>query len=136
VDGVYQIRSRRTGQIIETSVADGQQSAHVMQGRYIVLDTQQWQISRAGQYYKLLSKDGKQALQAVTASELVLEARPASEDVSQLWQIDQTTDGSYRIESAVNKLALTAATGGTNPTRLDLKKYTGDDAQKWILAVP
>jgi len=136
VDGTYQIRSRGTGQIIETSVADGQQNARVMQGRYIVLDTQQWQIVRAGRYDKLLSKDGKQALQSVIASGPVLEARPVSEDVSQLWQIDQTTDGSYRIESAEGKLALTAAVGGTNPTRLELKKYTGDDAQKWILAVP
>lgn len=54
---------------------------------------------------------------------------------ARLWQIDQTTDGSYRIESAADKLALTT-TGGTNPTQLELKKYTGDDAQKWLIAAP
>jgi arabinan endo-1,5-alpha-L-arabinosidase len=135
-NGTYQIRSKRTGQIIQTITAAGQEIPAVKQGRYIVLDTQRWQLTRTGRYYKLLSIDGKLALQTATAPEPTLEAAPASDAQNQLWQIDQATDGSYRIESAADKLALTAATGGTNPTQLDLKKYTGDDTQKWFIAAP
>ena len=134
-DGAWQLRSKRTGQIIETSSTAGQQNLTVQQGRYNVLDTQKWQLTRAGKYYKLLAIDGKQALQAAT-SEPALQIAPVSDTINQLWQIDQTTDGSYRIEAADNKLALTAATSGANPTQLNLKKYNGDDAQKWFIVAP
>lgn len=135
-NGAYQVRSKRTGQILQTISIPGQDSPAVKQGRYIVIDTQKWQLTRAGKYYKLLTNDGKQALQIGLASSPALEVASVSETANQLWQIDQATDGSYRIESTANKLALTAVTGGTNPAQLDLQKYTGDDAQKWFILAP
>jgi hypothetical protein len=54
----------------------------------------------------------------------------------QLWKIDQLTDGSYRIASKVNKLALTATIKVKPGSGIALQTFTGDDAQRWVVTAP
>jgi hypothetical protein len=55
---------------------------------------------------------------------------------NQLWKIDQLTDGTYRIASKVNKLALTATIKVKPGSGIALQTFTGDDAQRWVVTAP
>ena len=55
---------------------------------------------------------------------------------NQLWKIDQFNDGSYRIASKAGKLALTATVKVKLGNGIALQMFTGDDAQRWVIAAP
>ncbi len=132
--GIYQARSKRTGLNLQESTIAGQAATVIQQDRYLVRDNQKWELTHVGQYYKLNAVGSKNALQAAAAPPSKLPPIAVSDD--QLWKIDQTSDGTFRILSKANHRALTSAVSGTKPAGIELTEYKDDDAQKWILAVP
>jgi arabinan endo-1,5-alpha-L-arabinosidase len=131
--GIYQARSKRTGLNLQESTIAGQTATVIQQDRYLVRDNQKWELTQVGQYYKLTGVGSKNTLQAAAAT---VEIAADSGGDDQLWKIDQTSDGTFRILSKANHRALTSAVGGTKPAGIELTEYKADDAQKWILTVP
>jgi hypothetical protein len=87
----------------------------------------------AGGFYRIVSASGGKGLQSVGAK---AEMAPLGGADNQLWKIDQLSDGSYRIASKATKLAL-AATAKLDPGNgTGLQTFTGDDAQRWVIAAP
>jgi hypothetical protein len=65
-----------------------------------------------------------------------VELAPFTGEENQLWKIDQLTDGSYRIASKGEKLAL-AATLKTRPgTGISLEAFNGNEAERWQIITP
>ena len=127
-DGTYQIRSQRTGNILQCS------TNAVGTGRYLVHDNQKWIIAPAdGGLYKIVSAAGENVLEA---ADVTLGIAPFNGAENQLWKIDQLSDGSYRIASKVNKLALTATFKIRPGNGIALQTFTGDDAQHWVIVAP
>jgi arabinan endo-1,5-alpha-L-arabinosidase len=127
-DGTYQIRSQRTGTVLQSS------TNLVQTARYLVRDNQKWNVAPAGGgFYKINSVAGENVLAAADGTAAVA---PFTGAANQLWKIDQLTDGSYRIASKAGKLAL-AATVKIKPNNgIALQSFTGDDAQRWVIAAP
>ncbi|HEY1719154.1 MAG TPA: family 43 glycosylhydrolase [Verrucomicrobiae bacterium] len=131
-DGTYQIRSQRTGTILQASTNAAANS--VQTGRYLVRDNQKWNITIAGGgFYKITSAMGENVL---TAADETADVAPFSGADNQLWKIDQLADGSYRIASKTGKLALTAAFKTRPGNGIALQPFTGDDAQRWVITAP
>ncbi|MCB0646982.1 MAG: family 43 glycosylhydrolase [Saprospiraceae bacterium] len=114
-------------------------------GDYISRPHQKWAVSPVaeaggyfgGQYYKILI-DGTERALAATADGEVITVPAYTGDVSQLWKIDQLTDGSYRImpkevPNSKEELALISF-GDTRPTlgKFDMK----NDNCKWNFRMP
>ena len=164
-DGTYQIRSQRTGMVLQSST-NGVKTA-----RYFVRDYQKWTMTPAGGgFYKISSAEGGNGLEATGLRRAVVPtvaagtlaafgttlrigdqmatATQAGETVpqygtvpftgagNQLWKIDQLNDGSYRIASKVNKLALSATFKIKSGNGIGLQAFTGDDSQRWVIAAP
>ena len=130
-DGTYQIRSQRTGMVLQSSTNS------VESARYFVRDYQKWEITPAGGgFYKIIdAKDGN-ALEAAEGTVLQCGIAPFTGADNQLWKIDQLADGSYRITSKVNKLALTAPVKMNRGNMIALQSFTGGDVQRWVIAEP
>jgi arabinan endo-1,5-alpha-L-arabinosidase len=127
-DGIYQIRSRRTGMILQAD-DNGVETAH-----YLLQENQKWKITPAGHgFYKISSAPGKKVLQ--TTGENVEVARFTGAE-NQLWKIDEISENNYRIASQANNLALTALNNENPENGLALKTFTGDDAQQWVITAP
>jgi arabinan endo-1,5-alpha-L-arabinosidase len=131
-DGTYQIRSQRTGGVLEISANAA--ASRVQTARYLVRENQKWNITPAGSgFYKITDAAGKNVLEAEDA---MVDVAPFAGADNQLWKIDQLADGSYRIASKAGKLAL-AATFKTKPGNgVALQEFTGDAAQRWVIAAP
>jgi arabinan endo-1,5-alpha-L-arabinosidase len=127
-DGTYQIRSQRTGMVLQ-SFTNGVKTA-----RYFVRDYQKWTMTpTGGGFYKIIDATDGNGLEAADGT---VEVMPFTGADNQLWKIDQLADGSYRIASKDNKLAL-AATIKTKPGNgIALQSFTGDDTQRWVIAAP
>lgn len=109
-------------------------------GDYMVRPHQRWTITAVpeaggylgGAYYKIVIADTNRALTA-TADKEVIAAPEFTGAPEQLWQIDQLTDGTYRImpkeiPGCAEKLALISA-GDSTPT---LGKFDmNSDNSKW-----
>jgi arabinan endo-1,5-alpha-L-arabinosidase len=127
-DGDYQIRSLRTGTILEDS-ANGVQTAH-----YLIRDNQKWSIAPAGHgLYKIENVANGSCLQPDGEE---VESTPFTGAENQLWKIDQLSSGSYRIESKTGSLALTAAAETKPGAGVALQAFNGDDAQRWVISAP
>ena len=126
--GTYQIRSQRTGTILQASTNT------VETARYLVHDNQKWNIAPAGEgFYKIASAAGEKVL---TASGEIVTTAPFTGAENQLWKIDQLTDVSHRIAAKAGKLALTATFKTKPGNGIALEKFTGDDAQRWVITTP
>ena len=127
-DGTYQIRSQRTGMVLQSSTNS------VESARYFVRDYQKWTITPAGGgFYKIIdAKEGN----ALEAADEAPDVAPFTGADNQLWKIDQLADGSYRIASKINKLTLTTAFKIRPGNGVALQSFTGDDAQRWVIAEP
>ena len=132
-EGTYQIRSPRTGTILQQS--SGSTNAPVAQtARYLILDHQKWSIAPAGGgLYKITGVASGDVLQSEGE---IASFAPFSNAENQLWKIDQLSDGAYRIAGKANKLALTAMVNTKPGNGVALKSFSGEDAQRWILALP
>jgi arabinan endo-1,5-alpha-L-arabinosidase len=127
-DGTYQIRSQRTGTILQSST-NGVETA-----RYLVHDNQKWIITPAsGGFYKIISVAGEDGLEATGKT---ADVAPFTGTDNQLWKIDQLNDGSYRIASKASKFALTATIKIKPGNGIALQPFTSDDAQRWVIAAP
>ena len=127
-DGTYQIRSQRTGTILQAS------TNQVQTARYLIHDNQKWNVASAGGgFYKITSAAGDNAL-AATGEVAVIAPFTGAND--QLWKLDQLADGSYRIASKVNRLALTATIKIKPGNGIALQSFTGDDSQHWAITAP
>jgi arabinan endo-1,5-alpha-L-arabinosidase len=127
-DGTYQIRSERTGTILQAT------TNNVETARYLAHENQRWTIASAGGgFYKISNAAGENVLAATNGT---LAIGPFTGTDDQLWKIDQLTDGTYRITSRPDQFALTA----TNKTKSDngvaLRPFTGDATQRWVIAAP
>jgi hypothetical protein len=71
-----------------------------------------------------------------SAADGTVAATPFTGVENQLWKTDQLADGSYRIASKADKLALTATFKTRPGNGVALQPFTGDDAQHWVIAVP
>ena len=125
--GTYQIRSQRTGTILQSS------TNAVETARYLVHDNQKWNLTPVGGFCKIASGAGANVL---TARGEATTVEPFIGADNQLWKIDQLTDGSHRIASKLGKLALTATFKTKPGNGIALEKFTGDDAQRWAIAAP
>jgi len=127
-DGTYQIRSQRTGMVVQ-SFTNGVRTA-----RYFVRDYQKWAITPAGGgFYKLISVASTNCLEVTDAT---ADVAPFTGADNQLWKIDQLSDGSYRIASKVNKLVLASTVKIKPGNGIALQSFNGDDAQRWVIAEP
>ena len=132
-DGTYQIRSQRTGTVLQSSANTN--GIKTVTARYLVQEDQKWTITPAGGgFYKITVVAGENALQ-VAAGGAVDTATFTGAD-NQLWKIDQVSDGSYRIASKANKLALTAMFKIKPGNTIALQPFTGDDTQRWVITAP
>jgi arabinan endo-1,5-alpha-L-arabinosidase len=101
--------------------------------RYLVHDNQKWTVTPAGGgLCKISSVAGENAL----AADETVDVAPFTGENHQLWKIDQLDDGSYRIASRINNLALTATINKNTPNHIALQSFTGDDAQRWVITAP
>jgi len=126
-DGVYQVRSLRTGMILQGPTGT---NAAVQMGRYLSREHQKWDISPAGHgFYKVLNAKTGNALTADGAGTSLTSFTGADD---QLWKLDQLSDGSYRIKSRSAGLALSTA----EKSRVTLGQFTGDDTQHWQIVAP
>lgn len=122
--GTYQIRSQRTGTILQAS------TNLVETARYLARDHQQWNIAPAGGgFYKI-----ENAASGLALTQMGTAAFAGTDN--QLWKLDQLEDGSYRIASKAGKLALSAVFKTRTGSGIALDPFTGDDAQRWIITTP
>jgi arabinan endo-1,5-alpha-L-arabinosidase len=136
--GVYQILSSATEDTLEVSVPNPAIAAapniapHL--GRYLAVEAQQWSIEPAGAgLYKLINLGTKGALSVVSAEDARLELSSEFTGADpQLWQMDQLTDGSYRILSKAAHQCLSQSKQGN----VDLTPCVADDAHRWIIGTP
>jgi arabinan endo-1,5-alpha-L-arabinosidase len=127
-DGTYQIRSQRTGMVLQSS------TNVVKTERYLARDYQKWTITPAGHgFYEINSASDTNCLEAAGAA---VDIAPFTGADNQLWKIDQLADGSHRIASKIDKLALTAAFKSKPGNGVALQPFTGDDAQRWVIDAP
>jgi len=127
-DGTYQIRSQRTGMILQSS------TNVVKTERYLARDYQKWNITSAGHgFYKISDVAVTNALEA---AEGTLDLSPFTGADNQLWKIDQLDDGSYRIDSKVAKSALTAAFKIRPGNGVVLQPFDGNGSQRWVITEP
>jgi arabinan endo-1,5-alpha-L-arabinosidase len=127
-DGTYQIRSQRTGMILQSS------TNAVETARYLARDYQKWTITPAGHgFYEISSVADTNALAANSAT---VSIAPFAGGDDQLWKIDQLSDGSYRIKSKASQLALSATVKAKRDNEVALQTFTGDDAQRWVITEP
>jgi arabinan endo-1,5-alpha-L-arabinosidase len=133
-NGTYQIRSQPTGMVLQSS------TNAVTTAKYLVHDEQKWNLTSAGGgCYKIVSVAGTNSLEAwglVLNNIEALTVAPITGADNQLWKIDQLSDGSYRIASKVNKLALTVPVKINPGNSIALQPFTGDAAQRWVIAAP
>jgi arabinan endo-1,5-alpha-L-arabinosidase len=130
-DGVYQIRSKRTGYVLGVAglTSDG---TPVKQARYITADSQKWELTNiGGERYQIRRLDSPLAL-GLLGNGLALQGG----DGHQVWSVQQLDDGSFRIETHDGKTLTAVGGDGSRPGDLDLESYTGDDAQKWLIIKP
>ncbi len=127
-EGTYQIRSQRTGMILQAS------TNAVETARYLVRENQKWNITSAGGgFYKITSAAGENVLTAI--GETATSAPFIGAD-NQLWKIDQLTDGSHRIASKTGKLALTTMFKTKSGNGIALRPFNSNEAQRWVIAAP
>jgi len=106
----------------------------VQTARYLVHDNQKWIIAPASDgFYKIISVAGEDGLEATGKT---ADVAPFTGTDNQLWKIDQLNDGSYRIAPKAGKLALTATVKTKPGNGIALQPFTGDDAQRWVIAAP
>jgi arabinan endo-1,5-alpha-L-arabinosidase len=126
--GKYQIRSLRTGMVLQLSTNS------VETALYLVHDNQKWNVVPAGGgFYKITSAAGNNVLSAADGAAIVAAFNGADQ---QLWKIDQLADGSYRLASKIGKLALTAKTKIRPHNGVTLEAFTGDETQRWVITTP
>ncbi len=119
-EGAYQIRSQRSGNVLQTSTNGVRSTA------YLSRDFQKWTITPAGGgFYKIINVQSQDSLKAAGES---VDVELFTGADNQLWKIDQLTDGTYRIAAKGSGLALTGSNG--------LKVFTGDEAQAWVITAP
>jgi arabinan endo-1,5-alpha-L-arabinosidase len=127
-DGTYQIRSERTGTILQATTNS------VETARYLAHENQRWTIAAAsGGFYKISNATGENVL---TTTNGTLAIVPFAGTDDQLWKIDQLTDGTYRIASRPDQLALTATNKTKSGDGVALRPFTGDTTQRWVIAAP
>lgn len=128
-DGVYQIRSLRTGTILEAST-NGVRTA-----RYLVHDNQKWNVTPAGHgFYKIANVADGNCLQSDSGE---IETAQFTGAENQLWKIDELSNGSYRIKSIASQLALMAALENSRGNHVALEPFrASDDSQRWVVSAP
>jgi arabinan endo-1,5-alpha-L-arabinosidase len=128
-DGTYQVRSQRTGTVLQLS------TNLALTDLYLVHNNQKWNISSAGGgTYKITNVAGGKAL---TATKGMVDFAPFTGADDQLWKIDQLSDATYRIASITGHLALTSLSKARPGNRfVKLQPFNGDDNQHWILTAP
>ncbi len=126
--GTYQIRSQRTGAILQAS------TNLVETARYLIHDDQKWNVAPAGGGFCRISSAADD--QVLTLADATAKVAPATGADNQLWKIDQIADGSYRIKSKGSQLALAAAFKTKPGNGLAFQTFTGDDTQRWVIAPP
>ena len=137
-EGIYQIRSQRTGTVLQsanaTNVSNATNEITVQTARYLSRDHQKWNIAPAGGgLYKI---SGATAENVLMTDGDGLTVAPFTGDDSQLWKIDQLADGSYRLASKSNHAALAALVKSAPGNGVGLQHFTGDDAQRWVITAP
>ena len=136
-DGTYQVRSLRTGTVLQApgNATNGNRG---LTARYLVQAGQKWVISAAGSgYCKITSAASPDMDKVLEESEGgAVAVAPFVGADRQLWKLDQVSDGSYRIASKADKLALTATFNIKPGNGIALQAYRGDDSQHWVVAAP
>jgi arabinan endo-1,5-alpha-L-arabinosidase len=130
-DGTYQIRSQRTGTILQVST----NSAAPQLGRYLSREPQKWNIAPAGNgRYKILNAATGLALQSTDNG---IDTASFTGTENQLWKIDQFPDGSYRLATAAVKTALAVPVKDRSENHLSLQSLENDDdTQHWVITTP
>ncbi|MDH7600358.1 MAG: family 43 glycosylhydrolase [Sedimentisphaerales bacterium] len=132
-DGTYQIRSFRTGTVLQVD-PNATTGSRANTARYLARDHQKWQITRiAGWYYKITS----------AATGLVLQAEGQGVELGQfdgrdqqLWRIDQLTDGTYRVAVKAPSQALTATAMDESTRPVALQAFANSAGQRWVITMP
>jgi arabinan endo-1,5-alpha-L-arabinosidase len=133
-EGIYQIRSLRTGTILEASDQTNSNEPAVHTGRYLIHDNQKWNITPAGNgFYKII---GERDTNALTRIDSTAGLGPFTHAEDQLWKIDQLSDGTYRIKSIAGDLALTALANQKPGNGTALVKFTSNETQRWVITEP
>jgi len=132
-EGICQIRSQRTGTILQAP-SNANNGTPVQTARYLILDNQKWTMTPVGGgLYKITGVASGNVLEAAGAATVLA---PFAGADNQLWKLDQLSDGSYRIASKLNQLALTATIKISPGNGVALQPFSGDEAQRWIVTAP
>lgn len=134
--GVYQLRAWRTGTVLTQAQApaSGSSATPVRLADYLVHNAQKWAISPTGDgYYKILSQQGDLALTA--ASDGSLQAALFTSAATQLWKLDELTNGTYRILSKSSGHVLSLSGKSPAPS-LVLRPFTDHNTQWWQIVAP
>jgi arabinan endo-1,5-alpha-L-arabinosidase len=127
-DGTYQLRPHLAGMVLQSS------TNRVELDSDSIHENQKFAITPAGGgFYKIIIAADGNALDAAAGA---VHVAPFTRADSQLWKIDQLSDGSYRIASSAGKFALTAASKIGSANGIALHPFTGDPAQRWTISSP
>jgi len=127
-DGTYQLRPHHASMVLQSS------TNAVEIDRDSVQQNQKFAVTPAGGgFYKMISAADGNALEAADGTVRVAAFTGADD---QLWKIDQLSDSTYRIASKADNLALTAAAKTGSGNGIAMRAFTGDDAQRWMIASP
>jgi arabinan endo-1,5-alpha-L-arabinosidase len=89
-----------------------------------------------GGFYKIINAADGNGLEAAVGTVPQCGIAPFTGADDQLWEIDQLSDGSYRIASKAGKLVLTATVKIKPGNGIALQTFTGDDSQRWVITAP
>lgn len=127
--GTYQICSHRNGEVLQTPPGTTR-SDQVVTAPYLNQTHQRWTIAPAGGgCYRITNEATGSPLQLIPNPP---NAAKAADPPEPLWQIDQLTDGTYRLTS--HGTALVLATGTRNG--LALEPFSNGAAQSWVISPP
>ena len=132
--GTYQIESQASEDTLEIRAQNTGSPAALQVGPYRAVQSQQWSIQPAGGgCYKVINLETKGALGVDAHKDASLDwvsSFTAAE--TQLWRLDQLTDGSYRMRNKATDQSLTLMSDGS----ISLTDFSLDDNHRWLFLSP
>jgi serine/threonine protein kinase len=137
LQGVYQIRNRKTGQVLDVLGFSVESDAQIKGWHARGGPNQRWILRRAAQHWQIVAFHSCKALEipgGTTDEAVAIKHGMISGSAHQLWKLEPTGDGHYRIVSAASgkALAITDSSGPQGAT-IGQRAIANDETQQWKL---